>query len=72
MNGKKIKLIRELIFRKDKERLAKKYKTLDGGQVVSSIYDNVYEEAKKDCRHMTMKQIRKHLAPTKIGGLRDK
>ena len=69
MNGKKAKLIRQLIYRREKERLAKEYKQLDNGQVVSSVFDSVYEDAKKECANMTTNQIKEHLKPRKIGGL---
>jgi len=72
MNRKKSKLIHKLIYRGEKERLEKTYKTLEGGQVMSSVYRCVYQDAKKECRDMTMGQIKEHLAPTKIGGLRGK
>ena len=64
MNNRKAKQIRKAVYRKEDPK-KREYKQLDNGQVIADLHRGVYQEMKKECRHMTKSEVKSHLKTRK-------
>jgi hypothetical protein len=60
MNGRKAKLIRKLVYKAQDPR-SREYKQLKEGQVLSDLHRSVYQEMKKECQKMTLREVKENL-----------